>query len=114
METFTALFCLLASVNLGWSQGAKIGHKYTPEQLEVIKVSREKADAASQRDFKTWSRYIADDCLFSTDDGELGTKADFIKHVGTMPREYDHTDNPREDVVHVNGDVAVLNYRSTS
>lgn len=60
-----------------------------------------------------WSRYVAEDCIFSTDDGELNTKAQVMEHLGKLPFDYDHAVNPRDYVVHVYGDAAVINFRIT-
>ena len=38
-----------------------------------------------RRDMAAWSRYVADDCIFSTDEGTLQTKAQFIEHEGKLP-----------------------------
>lgn len=53
-------------------------------------------------------------CLFSTDDGTLITKAQYYEHMRKMPVEYDRSTNPREFVVHVYGNTAVINFRVTA
>jgi hypothetical protein len=60
-----------------------------------------------------WSRYVADDCIFSTDDGELHTKTQYMEHVGKMRPEYDYSVNPRDYVIHLYGNTAVINFRVT-
>jgi len=70
-------------------------------------------DTALRRDMAAWSHYVADDCIFSTDDGVLETKAQFIEHVGKLPPEYDRSVNPRDYVIHVYRSTAVINFRLT-
>ena len=62
----------------------------------------------------TYSRLVADDCMYSNDDGVLDTnpKAHIMEH-WKLPLAYDHGVNPRDYVVHVYGGTAVLNYRVT-
>lgn len=85
-----------------------------PEQQEVIDLHNAIRDAARKRDFKVWAPYIADDCIFSDDDGVLVTKAQVIAHDRALPLEYDHNENQRDYVVHLYGNMAVLNVRFTS
>jgi hypothetical protein len=112
MRMFSSLFISLciAATWLSASDETKI----TPEQQEVISVHNRIREAALKRDFTGWSAYIAEDCIFSTDDGEIRTKAQLIEHGRNLPFAYDHSDNQREFVVHVYGDTAVLNLRFTS
>ena len=81
--------------------------KASPAQQEVLKVRDALRETALRRDMAAWSRYVAEDCIFSTDDGELQTKAQLIEHVGKMPPGYDHSVNPHDYVIHVYGDTAV-------
>jgi hypothetical protein len=62
---------------------------------------------------ETAARYISDDCLFSSDDGNLETKAQVIERLKKMPVEYDHITSSREFVVRMHGDIAILNLRVT-
>jgi hypothetical protein len=105
---FLATFCL--SVVPGHAQDQP---KLSPAQQEVLNVRNELRETALRRDMTAWSRHVADDCIFSTDDGELHTKAQFIEHVGNMPADYDRSVNPRDYVIHVYGDTAVVNFRLT-
>jgi len=100
--------CLSASMICAQDQP-----KFSPAQQEVLKVRNALRETALRRDMTAWSRYVADDCIFSTDDGELHTKAQFIEHVGKLPPEYDRSVNPRDYIVHVYGNTAVINFRLT-
>jgi len=88
--------------------------KLSPEQQEVIKVHNAIREAARKRDFTAWSPYVADDCIFSDDEGKLLTKAQIIEQGRHLPFEYDHSENQRDHVVHLYGNVAVLNLRFTT
>jgi ketosteroid isomerase-like protein len=87
--------------------------KFSPAQQEVINAHEARTEAINKRDLAAYSRYVADDCIFSTDDGAVRTKAQLMAHVGKLPSEYDRTVNPRDYVVHVYGDTAVLSLRYT-
>jgi len=111
MRYFTCLLvalCLSASMICAQDQP-----KFSPAQQEVLDVRNALRETALRRDMEAWSRYVADDCIFSTDDGELNTKAQVIEHVGKLPPEYDHSVNPRDYVVHMYDDAAVINFRIT-
>src|SRR5579871_480993 len=94
--------------------GAQDQVKLAPAQQDVVNVSLAIRDAALRRDMESWTRYVADDCIFSTDDGTLATKAQAIERYGKMPADYDHSVNPRDFVVRLHGDAAVTNYRITA
>ncbi|HXJ92880.1 MAG TPA: nuclear transport factor 2 family protein [Terriglobia bacterium] len=107
--------CLFVAVCLSCSMiCAQDQPNFSPAQQEVLKVRNALRETALRRDMKAWSRYVADDCIFSTDDGQLNTKAQAIEHVGKLPPEYDHSVNPRDYVVHVYGDTVVINFRHFS
>src|SRR5581483_3354255 len=87
--------------------------QFSPAQQKVIDVNKAIADAAHRRDMVAYSRFIAEDCIFSDDDGALLTKAQLIAHFAKMPADYDHSVNYRDYVVHLHGNTAVMNYRVT-
>ena len=87
--------------------------KLSAEEQEVINVSKSLGDAANRRDYKAWSRFVADDCIFSDDDGVLLTKSQLIEHLKAVPTEYDHGVDPRDYIVHLYGNVAVVSSRVT-
>lgn len=87
--------------------------KFSPAQQEVIDAHEARTEASNKRDQVAYSRYVADDCIFSTDDGDAITKVQLMAHVRKLPTEYDHSMNPRDYIVHVYGDTAVLNLRYT-
>jgi hypothetical protein len=111
MRSFTCLLaalCIFASLLYAQDQA-----KLSPAQQEVLKVRDALRETALRRDMSAWSRYVSEDCIFSTDDGTLHTKAQFIEHMGKLPPEYDRSVNPRDYVIHVYGDAAVINFRLT-
>jgi hypothetical protein len=88
--------------------------KLTPAQQEVVDARKARVAAADRRDFAAWSPFVADDCIYSTDDGALSTdvKAKTIEH-WKKPLEYDRETNARDYVVHLYGNTAVVNLRVT-
>ncbi len=79
----------------------------------MLNVRNALRETALRRDMAAWSRYVADDCILSDDDGVLYTKAQLIEQAGKLPPEYDYSVNPRDYVVHVYGNTAVINFRLT-
>jgi ketosteroid isomerase-like protein len=112
MRCFTCLLvaaCLCASMIRAQDQP-----KFSPAQQEVLDAHEGRTEASNKRDGVAWGRYVADDCIFSGDNGSVVTKAQLIAHIGKLPAEYDHSVNARDYVVHVYGDTAVLNLRYTN
>jgi hypothetical protein len=102
------LLCTFANLALASAQP-----KLTSAEQEVLRVSRARMDASNRRDPVSWSRFVADDCIFSDENGVLHPKSDPLKVISKLPPEYDHSENPRDFVVHVYGNTAVLTYRAT-
>ena len=112
MRYFTCLFvvlCLSASLIYATDQP-----KLSPAQQEVLDAHKARVEAVEKRDYATYSRLVADDCMYSDDDGVLYTNPKaHVMEQWKLPLAYDHGVNPRDYVVHVYGNTAVLNYRVT-
>ena len=112
MRYFTCLFvalCLCASMICAQDQP-----KLSPAQQEVLDAHRARVEAGEKRDYATFSRLVADDCIYSDDDGVLDTNPkSHIVERWKLPLAYEHGVNPRDYVIHVYGSTAVLNYRVT-
>ncbi|MGC9951120.1 MAG: DUF4440 domain-containing protein [Bryobacteraceae bacterium] len=106
--------CLIATVLIpvGAVEAAD-PQKFSPAQAEVLNVRKAIREAGNRRDIATFSRYIADDCIFSDDDGILRTKADFMEHLRRLPPAYDRGVDARDVIVHLCGNTAVINLRVT-
>jgi ketosteroid isomerase-like protein len=88
--------------------------KFSPAQQEVLNAHRARVEASEKRDYAAYSRLVADDCMYSDDDGILDTnRKAHLMDDWKLPLAYDHGVNPRDYVVHVYGDTAVLNYLVT-
>lgn len=113
-QTIRYFSCLLAALCISVSAlHASDQPKLSPAEQEVIDVSKFLGDAANRRDFAAWSRHVADDCLFSDDDGVLSTKAQLMEHLRNLPAAYDHGVDPRDYVVRLHGNTAVVTSRVT-
>jgi hypothetical protein len=95
------------------TSNAPQAQKFSPAEQELIRVQKARMDAAAQRDMAAWSRFVAEDCIFSGDDGSLHTKAEMMAYYKKVPAEYDHAIDPRDYLVHIHGDTAVVNLRAT-
>jgi ketosteroid isomerase-like protein len=87
--------------------------KLSLTEQEVVNVNKARMEAAANRDMAAWTRYVAEDCLFSTDGGTVSTKAQMLAHYKKVPAMLDRALDPREQVVHLYGDTAILNYLAT-
>jgi hypothetical protein len=113
MRYFTCLLvtlCLSASMICAQDQP-----KLSPAEQEVLDAQKARAEAGDRRDEVAWSRYVADDCIYSGDNGARTTKAQSIELLKKkLPLEYDHSVNQRDYIVHIYGNTAVINYRVTT
>ncbi len=112
MHSFTCLLvaiCIHASM-LNSSEQPRL----SPAEREVLEVSLARRDASNRRDIAALAHYVADDCLFSGDDGIVITKAQYLDHMRRLPVEYDHSTNPRDFAVRLHGNTAVINFRTTA
>src|SRR5579863_7060336 len=96
---------LLISANL---LAASDDPKFSPEQQEVVNVYNKMHEASRKRDMAAWSTYVADDCIFSDDDGQIKTKSEIAEIGRELPFAYDHFEDARDFIVHVYGSTAVL------
>jgi ketosteroid isomerase-like protein len=85
--------------------------KLSPAQQEIVDVHNARVSVFEKRNYAAWSPYVAEDCIFSGDNGSLHTKTQMMDNVKNFPAEYDHGLNQRDFVVHLYGDTAVLTYR---
>ena len=83
-------------------------------EQEVLNSSQARRDASNRRDIAASARYVAEDCVLSSDDGVLLTKSQYYKSLEKLPVEYDHSVNPRDFVIRLHGDTAVINFRVTA
>jgi hypothetical protein len=101
--------CLFASMICAQDQP-----RFSPAQQEVLDARNARIEAGDRRDYATWSRFVADDCIYSTDDGEIDTNVKpHTLESWNLPLAYDHGVNPRDYVVHLYGNTAVMNLRVT-
>lgn len=88
--------------------------RFSPAEQEVLNVSQARRDASNRRDVAGSARYVAADCIFSSDDGVVITKAKYYERLAKLPVAYDRSTNAREFVVRLHGDTAVINFRITA
>ena len=64
---------------------AKDTPKLSPAQQEVINAHEARTEASNKRDQAAYSRYVADDCIFSTDDGSVRNQSSTDGERGKAP-----------------------------
>jgi ketosteroid isomerase-like protein len=107
------LVCLLAALySTAISGNIAEAQKLSPAEQEVVNVSKARMEAAANRDMVAWTRYVAEDCIF-TDGGSISTKAQMLEHYKKVPAMYDRALNPRDHIVHLYGNTAIVNYLAT-
>jgi hypothetical protein len=87
--------------------------KLSAAEQEVVDAHNARTEASNRRIPVAWSRYVANDCIFSDENGAVHTKADPLAVIAMLPPEYDRSEDERDFVVRLYGTTAVLNYRST-
>ena len=100
MHSTTCLFVALRlSASMICSQDQPM---FSPTRQEVLDAHKARVEAGERRDYPTYSRLVADDCMYGDDDGVLDTnpKAHIMEH-WRLPLVYEHGFNPRDYVVHV-------------
>jgi len=106
--------CLLVAFRMPASMiCATDGPKLSPSPQEVLNVSLARRDASNRRDMAVLARYVAEDCLFSSDDGTVSTKTQYWEPMTKRPVAYDLSTNPRDFVIRIHGNTAVINFRTT-
>jgi ketosteroid isomerase-like protein len=107
------LVCLLAALCTTAAAYNAEAQKLSPAEQEVVNVSKARMEAAANRDMAAWTRYVAEDCIF-TNGGSISTKAQMLEHYKKVPAKYDRALNPRDHIVHLYGNTAIVNYLATN
>jgi hypothetical protein len=92
-QNIHCIACLLVAVCLCANTiRAQEQPKFSPVQQEVINAHEARTEASDKRNLAAYSRYVADDCIFSGDNGSVLTKAQLMASIGRkFPTEYDHS-----------------------
>ena len=107
------LACLLFALCTTAAAYNAEAQKLSPVEQEVVNVSKARLEAAANRDMTAWTRYVAEDCIFSAG-GTISTKAQMLEHYKKVPAKYDRALDPRDYIVHLYGDTAIVNYIATN
>jgi ketosteroid isomerase-like protein len=107
------LACLLFALCTTAAAYNAEAQKLSPAEQEVVNVSKARIEAAANRDMAAWTRYVAEDCIF-TDGGSISTKAQMLEHYKKVPAKYDRALNPRDHIVHLYGNTAIVSYLATN
>jgi ketosteroid isomerase-like protein len=80
-------------------------------QQEIPRVLQQRLDALGRRDLEAYSNFLAEDCIFTDDDGQRTDKAATVKHF----REHAGHGHSKqtEIVVHPYGDAAVATFHQS-
>jgi ketosteroid isomerase-like protein len=106
-------YLLLALCTTAVGSNVSEAQKLSPAEQEVVNVSKARLEAAANRDMAAWTRYVAEDCIF-TEGGTILTKAQMLEHYKKIPAKYDRALDPRDHIVHLYGNTAIVNYLATN
>ncbi len=67
-------------------------------------------DAVAPGDAKVWDQALADDCIYTSEDGDVQTKAELLKAFGPLPKGFSGGIKLRDLTVRYAGDAAVVHY----
>ena len=70
--------------------------KLSPAEQEVLDARNARTEASNNRNPAAWSRYVADECIFSTDSGARASKAEVSRVVAKLPHDYEYSVDPRD------------------
>src|SRR5690606_29817029 len=79
-------------------------------QRELERVTQALLDAVGTGDRATWDRWLADDCLFVTEDGRIFGKEELLAELRPLPEGYEGRLQLANPLLRVRGDAAVLSY----
>jgi ketosteroid isomerase-like protein len=81
----------------------------TVEQLK--RATQELLDAVAPGDVAVWRRYLAEDCIYSDEEGNVKTKQDLLKELKPLPKGYLGSIKMGEPKVLAQENVIVLSHR---
>lgn len=101
-----AAYALNAAMAMGQSPPA------APESTaaELQRITQELLDAVAVGDQAVWNKYLADTCLYISEDGRTLTKAELIEELRPLPAGYKGQLRVANAVVREYGDTAVITY----
>jgi hypothetical protein len=86
------------------------GPRSAPAAPNLEKITQELLDAISRGDQDVWSHYLADECVFTTEDGETLTKKEMIDQIHPLPPGYSGTLKMANPKARDYGFMAVISY----
>src|SRR5262245_11327549 len=81
----------------------------TVEQLK--RATQELLDAVAPGDVAVWQRYLAEDCIYTDEEGNVKTKEDLLKELKPLPKSYIGSIKMGDPKVFVEENVIVLSHR---
>jgi hypothetical protein len=75
---------------------------------ELVRITQALLDAVGEDDKATWDRWLADDCLFVTEDGRIPGKEDLLAELQPLPAGYEGRLRVANPHLRVRGDAAVM------
>jgi ketosteroid isomerase-like protein len=102
------LLILPFSVHAQISEQQKESSPDTEVGREIKRISQELLDAVAGGNKAVWERYLADDCIYTDENGRTLNKAQLIEDLRPLPSGYSGTITIAESQVRIYGDAAVI------
>ena len=77
-------------------------------EREIKRISQELLDAIAVGNKAVWERYLADDCIYSDENGRTLNKAQLLEDLRPLPAGYSGTITIAESQIRVHRDAAVI------
>ncbi len=77
-------------------------------EREIKRISQELLDAIAPGNKAVWERYLADDCIYSDENGRTLNKAQLLEDLRPLPAGYSGTIAIAESQIRVHKDAAVI------
>lgn len=103
---------VLASLTfiLPQADGSETRQRPASTEDELKRITQELLDAVAIGDRAVWGRYLADTCLYSSEDGRTLTKAQLLEELRPLPEGYIGKLRMTNPQVREYGDTAVITY----
>jgi hypothetical protein len=78
---------------------------------QLTRATQELLDAIAPGDVTVWQKYLADDCLYTDEEGNVKTRQDLLKELTPLPKAYLGSIKMGEPKVMARENVIVLSHR---
>lgn len=110
--------CILAIVGLSIISSVGVAQRIAPStadaatEKELVAIAQELYDAIAVGDKAPWTKYLAEDLIYTDENWQILTKKDLIDGLRPLPKGFSGTIRIANVQSRISGDAAVLSYRA--